>query len=78
MEILAVSKVESLCLLEEDVYKSSGSGVSGTIRLEKFFPAKYSFEYKSNWPDTRNRDWLKKQESIFNYDFLNILIIAVF
>lgn len=78
MEILVVTKVASFCLLKADVYKLSRSRVSGTIRLEKFFPAKYSFEDKSNWPDTSNRLRQKKQESIFNYDCFYILIIPVF
>lgn len=30
-----VSKVESLCLLKIDVYKSSESGVSGTISFQQ-------------------------------------------
>lgn len=39
-ETLAVTKVESSCLPKADVYKSTGSRVSGNIRLEKFFPNK--------------------------------------
>lgn len=30
-----VSKVESLCLLKMDVYKLSGSGISGTISIQQ-------------------------------------------
>lgn len=81
MEILAVTKVESSCLLKADVYKSAGSRVSGNIRLEKFFPNKIETWIKSQpaWHNLDNRLRLKKKkESIFNYDCFYILISLAF
>lgn len=58
MEILAVTKVESSCLLKADVYKSAGSRVSGNIRLEKFFPNKIQpwTQSQTAWHDLNNRE----------------------
>lgn len=55
MEILAVTKVESSCLLKADVYKLAGSRVSGNIRLEKFFPNKTQ-SWTHRWPAWHNLD----------------------